>query len=131
MEANGDSLTRGKPKKGWLIPAILAVALVGASFAWFKERTHAQKLSREISFLESEVASHDTELAEKDSRISELELQLLKLEQKSRDLIDASLRLRSNADRFSYDNWRDVVPDVDSGADDVSDAAEDLERELP
>jgi hypothetical protein len=53
------------------------------------------------------------------------------LEEKTRDLIEASERLRSSTGRFSYDNWRDVVPDVDSGADDVSDAADELERELP
>lgn len=52
-----------------------------------------------------------------ENRVDELERQLAQAK-------EASDNLESNVSRLSDENWRDVVPDVESNAQDVSDALE-------
>lgn len=120
--------------------AIVMILCLG--FGFYQERQHAKKLTTRVANLKSDVQSleweirdlkydHENEIEERDGRIAELEDQVETISEKARNLISASEDLRSNTDRFSYENWRDVVPDIDSGTSELEDAASSMESELP
>lgn len=80
------------------------------------------------------------DIDERDDRIAELEDQLSsarsraeELESRLQDLQSASENLQANVDRLDFENWRDVVPDIESASaevwsaeQDAADASEDL-----
>jgi hypothetical protein len=120
--------------------AIVMILCLG--FGFYQERQRAKKLTARVANLNSDVQSleweirdlkydHENEIEERDGRIAELEDQVETISRKARNLISASEDLRSNTDRFSYENWRDVVPDIDSGTSELEDAASSMESELP
>lgn len=80
----------------------------------------------------------DEELCtDENDRISELEEQLEEargqlavLEDRKNQLQSAAEDLRANVDRLSFEDWRDVMPDIDASADYVEDEANQMESEL-
>ncbi len=46
------------------------------------------------------------------------------------DLEQATEQVESEANRFDYENWQDVVPDVRSAADELAGAMRQMERRL-
>jgi chromosome segregation ATPase len=121
---------------------IAIVMLLCLGFGFFQQHQRAEGLTTDVANLQSEVenlesdienlkSEHEDEIEERDGRIAELEDQVETISRKARNLVSASEDLRSNTDRFSYENWRDVVPDIDSGTSELEDAASNMEMELP
>lgn len=78
----------------------------------------------------------DRPCSDEDARIAELEEQLEKacsqlasLEGRRDQLQSAADDLRDNVDRLSTENWRDVVPDIDSSAEDLESESSQMSDE--
>ncbi|UNK49901.1 hypothetical protein MNR01_02360 [Lysobacter sp. S4-A87] len=95
-------------------------------------------------YTQGDIDEQQSEIDEKDERIAELEAKLQlanehadELESRLEDLQSASDDLQSNVQRLQYENWRDVVPDIEDASDtvasfqtDAASAAEDLSSTL-
>ncbi|WP_420106727.1 hypothetical protein [Herbaspirillum huttiense] len=75
--------------------------------------------------------------ADENDRISELEEQLERarsqlatLEDRKNQLQAAAEDLQSNVHRLAFENWKDVIPDIDASADYVEDEAMQMESEI-
>ena len=102
----------------WLILAVaLLLSLTGCNQA-------------RVDDLDSQVADLQAELSESHTRLAQLESEL----QDARGTIEAgqsaSSELLSIASRFGFDDWQDVVPDIQTAADNVNSAAGALDTSL-
>lgn len=121
-------------------PILWLAVVVSASVGWwgYGQNTVAEERNRQVLVLERERGELEIRVAELEDEKQELRTQVDDLEQKvetltnkAQELIDAARRLEDEPRRFEDENWRDVVPDVGAGVEDVTSAADDMEMELP
>lgn len=70
------------------------------------------------------------ELEEAQKKLENIESEFEDIQLKMRYLDSAIDELKNEIDDFSYENWRDNVPEAESAAEDVESAFHDLKREV-
>lgn len=83
----------------------------------------------DVDDLQAEVTRLEDENSELETKVSELEAKIERIRDAADTAEEAASRLTSEMSRFSYENWREVVPDVTTIADEVEDAARDAVAE--
>lgn len=80
---------------------------------------------------EEELCTYENDrISELEEQLEEAREQLAVLEDRKNQLQSAAEDLQANVDRLAFENWRDVVPDIDASADYVEDEAMQMESEL-
>ena len=79
---------------------------------------------------DSQCSEEDGRIAALEEQLEEARTQLASLEGRRDQLQAASDDLRDNVDRLSSENWRDVVPDIDSSSEDVESESSQMSGEI-
>lgn len=65
-------------------------------------------------------SEYDSMVYEKDLKIEELESEVIRLKEHISNLESQTDEVKNQIERFKSENWRDVVPDVESSLDDLN-----------
>lgn len=79
---------------------------------------------------DNQCSDENARIAELEEQLDEARTQLASLEDRRDQLQAAASDLRGNVDRLSTENWRDVVPDIDSSAEDVESESLQMSDEI-
>jgi len=111
-----------------LIGTISAIAILlsgcGSGSARYPSASSADEPHEELC------ADENARISMLEDQLEEARMQLDALEQRKSQLQSAADNLRNNVDRLGLENWRDVVPDIDSSASEVEDEASQMDSEL-
>ena len=109
-----------------VIAAITLLAACGSGSGRYAEHDYDSDYERD-----EEICTNENDrISELEEQLEEARGQLAVLEDRKNQLQSAAEDLRANVDRLSFENWRDVVPDIDDSADYVEDEASQMESEL-
>ncbi|WP_312325923.1 hypothetical protein [Stenotrophomonas sp.] len=116
----------------WLILAVaLLLSLTGCNQA------RVDDLDSQVADLQAELSESHTRLAQLESELQDArdtieagQSALADVASQSREVQSASSELLSIASRFGFDDWQDVVPDIQTAADNVNSAAGALDTSL-
>jgi chromosome segregation ATPase len=116
----------------WLILAVaLLLSLTGCNQA------HVDDLDSQVADLQAELSESHTRVAQLESELQDArdtieagQSALADVASQSREVQSASSELLSITSRFGFDDWQDVVPDIQTAADNVNSAAGALDTSL-
>jgi len=113
-----------------LTPALL-LSLVGCNQARVDDlESQVADLQAELSDSHDRVAQLEDELQDARDTIEASQSAFADVALQSREVQSASSELLSITSRFGFDNWQDVVPDIQAAAYSVDSAASDLDSSV-
>lgn len=116
----------------WLIIAVaLLLSLTGCNQARTDDLDiQVADLQAELSESHTRVAQLEGELQDARDTIEAGQSALADVASQSREVQSASSELLSITSRFGFDDWQDVVPDIQTASDNVNSAAGALDSSL-
>ena len=116
----------------WLILAVaLLLSLTGCNQSRADDLDiQSADLQAELSESHARVAQLESELQDARDTIEAGQSALAGVASQSREVQSASSELLSITSRFGFDDWQDVVPDIQTAADNVNSAAGALDSSL-
>ncbi|MBJ7575449.1 hypothetical protein [Luteimonas sp. MC1828] len=106
------------------IAAIILLTACGSGSGGYDDPDYAYEPDEELCIVETD------RISELEEQLEEARAQLAVLEDRKNQLQSAAEDLQADVERLSFENWRDVVPDIDASADYVEDEASQMESDL-